>query len=161
MIWENGIEICIISYEASRQSRFDARYWMLGAGDLGRPRGMVWGGRRDEGSGWGTRVCLWQIHFHIWQNRYNIIKFKNKIKFKKKEEEEAEHRRIDAFELWCWRTLIESPCTARRSNQSIPKEVSPEYSSEGLRLKLKFQYFSHLMQRTDLLEKTLIRLKAG
>ena len=84
MIWENDIEICIISYETSRQSRFDARYWMLGAGDLGRPRGMVWGGRRDEGSGWGTRVCLWQIHFHIFQNRYNIIKFKNKIKLKKK-----------------------------------------------------------------------------
>ena len=159
MIWENGIEICIISYETSRQSRFDARYWMLGAGDLGRPRGMVWGGRRDEGSGWGTRVCLWHIHFHIFQNRYNIIKFKNKIKFKKKEEEEAEHRRIDAFELWCWRTLIESPCTARRSNQSIPKEVSPEYSSEGLRLKLKLKlhHYGYLIQRTESLEKTLRR----
>ena len=56
---------------------------MLGAGALGRPRGMVWGGRREEGSGWGTRVCLWQIHFYIWQNQYNIVKFKNKIKFKK------------------------------------------------------------------------------
>ena len=70
-------------YETSRQSRFDARYWMLGAHALGRPRGMVWGGRREEGSGWGTRVCLWQIHFDIWQNQYNIVKFKNKIKFKK------------------------------------------------------------------------------
>ena len=55
-------------YETSRQSRFDARYWMLGAGALGRPRGMVWGGRREEGSGWGTHVYLWQIHFNIWQN---------------------------------------------------------------------------------------------
>ena len=73
-----------IMYETSRQSRFDARYWMLGAGALGRPRGMVWGGRREEGSGWGTHVYLWQIHFDIWQNQYNIVKFKNKIKLKKK-----------------------------------------------------------------------------
>ena len=55
---------------------------MLGAGALGRPRGMVWGGRREEGSGWGTHVCLWQIHFGIWQNQYNIVKFKNKNKIK-------------------------------------------------------------------------------
>ena len=55
----------------------------FGAGALGRPRGMVWGGRREEGSGWETRVRLWQIHFDIWQNQYNIVKFKNKIKFKK------------------------------------------------------------------------------
>ena len=67
----------------SRQSRFDARYWMLGAGALGRPRGMVWGGRREEGSGWGTHVYLWRIHFDIWQNEYNYVKFKNKIKKKK------------------------------------------------------------------------------
>jgi len=65
----------------SLQSRFDARYWMLGAGALGRPRGMVWGGRREEASGWGTHVYLWWIHFDIWQNQYNILKFKNKIKF--------------------------------------------------------------------------------
>ena len=84
MIWENGIEICIISYMKRGQSRFDARYWMLGAGALERPRGMVWGGKREEGSGWGTHVCLWWIHFDIWQNEYNIVKFKNKIKFKKK-----------------------------------------------------------------------------
>ena len=71
-----------IMYEMSRQSRFDARYWMLGAGALGRPRGSVWGGRREEGSGCGTRVYLWQIHFDIWQNQYNIVKL-NKIKFKK------------------------------------------------------------------------------
>ena len=70
-------------YETSCQSRFDARYWMLGAGALGRPRGMVWGGRREGGSGWGTHVDLWRIHFSIWQNQYNIVKFKNKIKLKK------------------------------------------------------------------------------
>ena len=73
-----------IMYEMSCQSRFDARYWMLGAGALGRPRGIVWGGRREEGSVWGTHVYLWQIHFDIWQNQYNIVKFKNKIKKKKK-----------------------------------------------------------------------------
>ena len=66
----------------------------------------------------------------------------------------VERRRIDAFELWCWRRLLRVPWTARRSNQSILKEISPEYSLEGLMLKLKLQYFSHLMQRTDLLEKT-------
>ena len=64
----------------SRQSRFDAGYWMLGAGALGRPRGMVWGGKREEGSGWGTRVYLWWIHFDIWQNQYNIVKLKKKKK---------------------------------------------------------------------------------
>ena len=73
-----------IIYGMSRQSRFDARYWMLGAGALGWPRGMVWVGRREEGSGWGTHVYLWQIHFDVWQNQYNIVKFKNKIQLKKK-----------------------------------------------------------------------------
>ena len=68
----------------------------------------------------------------------------------------AEHRRIDAFELWCWRRLLRVPWTARRSNQSILKEISSEYSLEGLMLKLKLQYFGHLMQRTDSLEKTLM-----
>ena len=68
----------------------------------------------------------------------------------------AEHRRIDAFEPWCWRRLLRVPWTARRSNQSILKETSPEYSMEGLMLKLKLQYFGHLMQRTDSLEKTLM-----
>ena len=72
-------------YERCRQSRFDARYWMLGAGALGRSRGMVWGGRKEEGSGWETRVYLWWIHVDIWQNQYNIVKLKNKIKKKKKE----------------------------------------------------------------------------
>ena len=68
----------------------------------------------------------------------------------------AEHRRIDAFELWCWRRLLRVSWTARKSNQSILKEISPEYSLEGLMLKLKLQYFGHLMRRADLLEKTLM-----
>ena len=101
-----------ITYETSCQYRFDARYWMLGAGALGQPRGMVWGGRRAEGSGWGTHVYLWRIHFNTWQNEYNFVKFKNKIKLKKKK--------------------------------------------EGMMLKLKVQYFGHLMRRVDSLEKTLM-----
>ena len=68
----------------------------------------------------------------------------------------AECRRIDAFELWCWRRLLRVPWTAKRSNQFILKEISPEYSLEGLMLKLELQYFGHLMQRTDLFEKTLM-----
>ena len=68
----------------------------------------------------------------------------------------AEHQRIDAFELWCWRRLLRVPWTARRSNQFILKEISPEYSLEGLMLKLKLQYFGHLMQTANLLEKTLM-----
>ena len=68
----------------------------------------------------------------------------------------AEHRIIDTFELWCWRILLRAPWTARRSNQSILKEISPECSLEGLMLKLKLQYFGYLLQRTDSLEKTLI-----
>ena len=68
----------------------------------------------------------------------------------------AEHRRIDTFELWCWRRLLRVPWTARRSNQSILKEISPEYSLEVLMLKLKLQYFGHLLRRTDSFEKTLI-----
>ena len=68
----------------------------------------------------------------------------------------AERQRIDAFELWCWRRLLRVPWTARRSHQSILKEISPEFSLEGLMLKLKLQYFGHLMQITDLFEKTLM-----
>ena len=67
--------------------------------------------------------------------------------------------RIDAFELWCWRRLLRVPWTAKRSNQSILKEISPKYSLEGLMLKLKLQYFGHLMRRADSLEKTLILRK--
>ena len=73
----------------------------------------------------------------------------------------AERQRIDAFELWCWRRLLRVPWTARRSNQSILKEISPEYWLEGLMLKLTLQYFCHLMQRTDSLEKTLMLGKIG
>ena len=68
----------------------------------------------------------------------------------------AEHQRIDAFEVWCWRRLLRVPWTARRSNQSILKEIRSEYSLEGLMLKLKLQYFGHLMQRSDSFEKTLM-----
>ena len=79
---------------------------------------------------------------HVWMWDFDIKK--------------AEHWRIDAFELWCWRRLLRVPWTARRSNQSILKKISPENSLEGLMLKLKLQYFGHLMQRTDSFEKTLI-----
>ena len=85
----------------SHQSRFDAGYWMLGAGALGWPRGMVWGGRREEGPGWGTHVYLWQIHFDIWQNQYNIIKL-NKIKLKKKRERLRAYIRV--------KVLVAEPC---------------------------------------------------
>ena len=70
--------------------------------------------------------------------------------------EKAQSQRINAFELWCWRRLLRVPWTARRSNQSILKEINPEYSLEGLRLKLKLQYFGHRMRRADSLEKTLM-----
>ena len=73
----------------------------------------------------------------------------------------AENQRIDAFEVWCWRRLLRAPWTARISNQSILKEISSEYSLEGLMLKLKLQYFGYLMQRADSLEKTLMLRKIG
>ena len=74
----------------------------------------------------------------------------------------VEHQRIDVFKLWCWRRLLRVPWTATRSNQSILKEINPEYSLEGLMLKLKLQYFGYLMQRADSLEKTLmLRKRAG
>ena len=73
----------------------------------------------------------------------------------------AEHRRFDAFELWCWRRLLRVPWTARRSNQSILKEISPGISLEGMMLKLKLQYFGHLMRRVDSLEKTLLLGRIG
>ena len=79
---------------------------------------------------------------HVWMWEWTIKK--------------AEHRKIDAFELWCWRRLLRVPWTARRSNQSILKEISPEYSLEGLMLKLKLQYFGHLMWRADSFKKTLM-----
>ena len=71
-------------YEMSCQSRFDTQYWIIGAGAQGRPRGRVWGGRTEEGWGWGTHVYVWWIHFDIWQIQNNIVKLKSKIKIKKK-----------------------------------------------------------------------------
>ena len=93
-----------IIYETNRQSRFNAWYRMLGAGALGRSRGMVRGGRREEGSGWGTRVYLWWIYVDIWQNQYNIVKLKKKkmcpgIKTCKRRGEEA--GLAAEVELWC------------------------------------------------------------
>ena len=86
-----------------------------------------------------TNVCLVKaMVFPIFMNRCERWTIKN-----------AEHWRIDAFELWCWRRLLRVPCIARRSNQSILKEINPNYSLGGLRLKLKLQYFDHLMRRTD------------
>ena len=73
----------------------------------------------------------------------------------------AEHRRIDAFELWCWRRLLRVPWTARRSNQSILKEISPRISLEGMMLKLKLQYFGHLLPRVDSLKKNLMPARIG
>ena len=93
-----------------------------------------------------TKVCLIQAMVfsssHVWMWELDCKK--------------AEHQRMDAFELWCWRTLLRVPCTARRSNQSILKEISPGCSLEGLMLKLKLQYFGHLKRRVDSLEKTLM-----
>ena len=92
-----------------------------------------------------------------WLNIYQLAIWKNKRALTCIDTiKRAEHRRIDAFELWCWRRLLRVPWTARRSNQSILKEISPEYSLEGLMLKLKLQYFGYLMQRTDSLEKTMM-----
>ena len=94
---------------------------------------------------------VFQIYWHIECSTYTASSFRiwNRIK-------KAECQRIDAFELWCWRRLLRVPWTARRSNQSILKEISPEYSLEGLMLKLKLQYSGHLMWRTDSFEKTLM-----
>ena len=91
---------------------------------------------------------------------YNPATLRNQTNFKSpKCIKKAECRRLDAFELWCWRGLLRVPWTARRSNQSILKEINPEYSLEGLMLKLKLQYLGHLMQRTDSLVKTLMLRK--
>ena len=84
----------------------------------------------------------------------HMVIYKDMVIFK--DIKKPELRRIDAFELWCWRRLLRLPRTAKRSNQSILKEISPEYSLEGLMLKLKLQYFGHLMRRTDSFEKTLM-----
>ena len=94
-----------------------------------------------------TKVCLVKAMV------FPVVKYRCECWTVKK----AEHRRIDAFELWCWRRRLKVPWTARRSNQSILKEISPGCSLEGMMLKLKLQYFCHLMQRIDSLEKTLMR----
>ena len=115
-----------IIYEMSRQSRFDAGYWMLGAGTLGRPRETVWGGRREEGSGWGTHVYLWRIHFDIWQNQYNIVKLKSKIKKKKKRRSvylrtwsntwnETQQRNSELWSSHHWSHLKPFPCQLKKS----------------------------------------------
>jgi len=106
----------------SRQSRFDAGYWMLGAGALGRPKGMVWGGRREEGSGWGTHVYLWQIHFDIWQNQYNIVKL-NKIKFFKNDKSCDDHIKT----IYCPTSVT---CRKRKSGPAS----SPEFYLELIML---------------------------
>ena len=93
-----------------------------------------------------TRVCLVKTMV------FPVVVYRSESQTVKK----AERRRIDAFELWCWRRLSRVPCTARRPNQSILKEISPEYTLVELMLKLKLQYFGHLMRRTDLVEKTLM-----
>ena len=90
--------------------------------------------------------------FPVWRSLYGCESWTVK---------KAQHQRIDAFELWCWRRLLRVPWTARRSNQSILKEFSPGCSLEGLMLKLKLQYFGHLMRRTDSLEKTLMLGEIG
>ena len=95
---------------------------------------------------WPTKVCLVKFMFSP-AVMYGCESWSIK---------KAEHRRIDALELWCWGRLLSVPWTARRSNQSILKEISPKYSLEGLMLKLKLQYFDHLIGRTDTLEKTLM-----
>ena len=96
-----------------------------------------------------TKVCLVKaMVFPVVTYRYESWAIKK-----------TERRRIDAFELWCWRRLLRVPWTVRRSNQSILKEISPEYSLKGLMLRLKLQYFGHLMQRTDSLKKTLMLRK--
>ena len=93
-----------------------------------------------------TKVCLVKAMF------FPVVMYECESWTIKK----AECQRIDAFELWCWRRLLRAFWTARRSNQSILKEISPEYSLEGLMLKLKLQYFGHLMRRTDSMEKALM-----
>ena len=98
-----------------------------------------------------TKVCLVKAMV------FPVVMYECEIWTVKK----AEHWKIDAFELWCWRKLWRVPWTARRSNQSILKEISPEYSLEGLMRKLKFQYFGHLMWRVDSLEKTLMLGRVG
>ena len=102
---------------------------------------------------------VWILHLILAKRPRSNVRFRHESWTVKK----AEHQRIDAFKLWCWRRLLRVPWTARRSNQSILKEISPGYSLEELMLKMKFQYFGHLMWRLDSLEKTLMlgKIKGG
>ena len=159
---------------------------VFGPGTPGRPRGIGWRGRWEGGLGWGIFVNPWLIHVNVRQKplQYCKVISLQLINEKKKKSRDitlptnvciktmvfpvvmyrckswvikkAEHQKIDALILWCWRRLLRFPWTVRRSNQSILKEISPEYSLEGLILKLKLQYFGYLMRRTDSLEKTLM-----
>ena len=104
-------------------------------------------------------VLLGKGHNKLVKNPYTITFFQWSCMNVRVGLKKAERRRIDAFELWCWRRLLRGPWTARRSNRSILKEISPEYSLEGLMLKLKLQYFGQLMQRADSFEKTLLLRK--
>ena len=94
---------------------------------------------------------IWVLNYYVFFIYSSMCVWMWELDIKK-----AEHRRIDAFELWCWRRLLKIPWTAKRSNQSIVKEINPEHSLEGLMLKLKLQYFGHVMQRADSLKKTLM-----
>ena len=106
---------------------------------------------------WKSRDIIWPTRVHLVKAMvFPVVMYGCEIWTVKK----AEYQRIDAFELWCWRRLLRVPWTARRSNQSIVKEISPGISLEGMMLKLKRQYFGHLMRRADSLEKTLM-LGAG
>ena len=121
-----------IIYETSRQSRFDARYWMLGAAALGWPREMVWGGRREEGSGWGTHVYLWRIHVDVWQNQYNIVKLKNKIKKKTKYNRKFLKPKWEKLHL---------------TNRGKPIQGNSGFSSETMEGRRKWQHFQVLKEK--------------
>jgi len=106
---------------------------MLGAGALGRPRGMVWGGRREEGSGWGTHVYLWRIHFDIWQNKYNYVKFKNKIKLEKKKKKIA-RKNINNLRNADDNTLM---AESEEELKSLLMRVKEESENAGLKLNIQ------------------------
>ena len=142
---------------------FALRSGKLKLGALWQPRAVGSGERWEESStgrghmsAYGWFICAWQKPP---TQCCKAIIFQFKINFKEwpyKKKKKAEHWRTDAYELWCWIRLFSVPWTARRSNQTTLKEISPEYSLQGLMLKLKLQYLGHLMWRTDSCEKTLM-----
>ena len=156
-------------YETSRQSRFDAQYWMLGAGALGRPRGMVRGGRREEGSGWGTHVYLWRIHFDVWQNQHNIVKLKKKEKKRKNQRETLElkstipeitkkkKKNYQNFSTADWRKPPPAPQKKKKSikHEARRTEISCEYQEEKGRKKnkqsLRYNWNSNKYTNIDLM----------